>query len=497
MILIFVLATLITSCSLLLFKRDRESGLICITCLCLCLNIVVACLFIAKKGGISHELQALLFLNSEIKTAFQYKMITLDQLGFFMAFARYTFPYFFILLAWYYSMSRQIKKFKMMPTILCVIPFLTLVMYYPSVFDYCTDQFGVPYQIIMVHFSRYWIVAYVAVALILMLIEYKSITIHFFKQNFFQKIMLMVSFAMLYLLYGMQDPAQVYQFYRDTYMSSMQIWYFSPKINEVSYHVSLVFSVIFIVVGFSSLLKYTQLNYQEDKNDVVMKRKFDTAGQGVSFFVHSIKNQLLSNRIVHRKIRELKTSDQLDEEALWKYITVLEETNEVMIIRMEELYNSVKSKSITLVNTELETIVSQSSDKFYKKYPEGKVKVITNHAHEVLADETHLSEAIYNLLINGWEATIAAGNHSPIEITIKEERNYTSLELRDCGLGISKDQMNKIFEPFYSNKNSNHNWGMGLYFVKTIIKSHFGVLRVDSDGSSYSSFLILLPRYDK
>ena len=60
---------------------------------------------------------------------------------------------------------------------------------------------------------------------------------------------------------------------------------------------------------------------------------------------------------------------------------------------------------------------------------------------------------------------------------------------------MTKMQRKKIFEPFYSSKNSNFNWGMGLYYVREIVKSHLGSIRVESKEGVGSSFFILLPKY--
>ena len=56
----------------------------------------------------------------------------------------------------------------------------------------------------------------------------------------------------------------------------------------------------------------------------------------------------------------------------------------------------------------------------------------------------------------------------------RNERLYTLIEVSDNGLGMSKSQIKKIFDPFYSSKNSNYNWGMGLYYVREVVKSHLG-----------------------
>ena len=49
-----------------------------------------------------------------------------------------------------------------------------------------------------------------------------------------------------------------------------------------------------------------------------------------------------------------------------------------------------------------------------------------------------------------------------------------------CIRDRTKAEQKKIFEPFYSSKNSNTSWGMGLYHVRTIVRAHVGSLRVES-----------------
>ena len=76
-----------------------------------------------------------------------------------------------------------------------------------------------------------------------------------------------------------------------------------------------------------------------------------------------------------------------------------------------------------------------------------------------------------------------------------QERLYTVLEVRDEGAGIAPGDQKRIFEPFYSSKNSNYSWGMGLYHARTIVKAHLGTLRVESAPGAGSSVFVLLPRY--
>ena len=113
----------------------------------------------------------------------------------------------------------------------------------------------------------------------------------------------------------------------------------------------------------------------------------------------------------------------------------------------------------------------------------------------MLADVNYLSDALYNLLTNGWEANLSAGHADrPVRLISRQERLYTVLEVRDEGVGIARSEQRKIFEPFYSSKNSNYSWGMGLYHARMIVKAHLGQLRVESAPGRGTSFFVMLPR---
>ena len=112
----------------------------------------------------------------------------------------------------------------------------------------------------------------------------------------------------------------------------------------------------------------------------------------------------------------------------------------------------------------------------------------------VFADEAHLGAAITNLLVNGWEATVSAGRDTPLDIVCYEKRTSVGISVTDHGVGIGQYELNKIFEPFYSSKNSKSNWGLGLYYTKNIISKHRGSLKVESDFGYGTTFFILLPK---
>ena len=88
---------------------------------------------------------------------------------------------------------------------------------------------------------------------------------------------------------------------------------------------------------------------------------------------------------------------------------------------------------------------------------------------------------------------------SPWRVAIRDpagDGNIGVVEVADQGVGIPPEEAGRIFEPFYSHKNSNYNWGMGLYYVRAIVKSHLGLLRMESRPGEGSQFFVMLPRYE-
>ena len=262
------------------------------------------------------------------------------------------------------------------------------------------------------------------------------------------------------------------------------------------YVMIVVVNIICGALGVFSLMHYTQDTLVSDHEEMALERKFDIARTGASVFVHSIKNQLLANRVLEKRIYQELDKPEPDLARIRECVDQLHACNEMLIARSEELYRTVKNKSVLLVPTTIGQVKQTTLERFYRKYPDAKLTCEMDESVTVLADCNYLSEALYNLLTNAWEANVAAGHADrPIGLATRRERLYTVLEISDEGGGITQEEQKKIFEPFYSSKNSNTSWGMGLYHVRTIVRAHVGSLRVESQPGKGTSFFVLLPKY--
>jgi len=494
--IIVVMMLLALSFILFMTRKNRETGLILALTAALSLHCLTVLTYIAKKGGISIDIETLLYGLKSVRTSLQYLVLTLKQLGYAMAVGRYLFPLILVWLALYYSYAPGIRRKRWLLSAACVLPFLSLVCYFPAVFEWLISL--APWMLqTLVNGTLAWILIYLALVAALIIWEYRGISMPYYRRLMRRRSAMMVSLTALYALYCPQDPAQVYLFYRNEYMGAVQgLWYLNPALNIVNYLLVFILVIVCSVVGFHSLMRNAYDNLREGQEEIAIQRKFDTASKGASVFVHSVKNQLLANRVLHKRLGQELNKEALDLEKIREYQQNLAQANEFMLKRMEELYHSVKSNFITLVPTPLAEVCRTAAERFRRKYPDALLETRIPADVLILCDQIHLAETLYNLLTNGWEAQVAAGRtQESLLLECHQERLWTVMEVRDRGNGITKQQRKHIYDPFYSSKNTNFNWGMGLYYVRATVRSHLGVLRVDSRPGMGSSFLVQLPRY--
>lgn len=111
---------------------------------------------------------------------------------------------------------------------------------------------------------------------------------------------------------------------------------------------------------------------------------------------------------------------------------------------------------------------------------------------DVKADYSQLKRVIKNLIQN---AISHSESNKDIDVKIETEQNYVNIKIIDYGKGISKDDIEKIFDKYYSavNKFRKIGTGLGLYLSQQIIKSHGGEILVHSEENINTEFCIKLP----
>ena len=140
-----------------------------------------------------------------------------------------------------------------------------------------------------------------------------------------------------------------------------------------------------------------------------------------------------------------------------------------------------------------------------------KIKLEVKHDRAlgaVRADPSQLEQVIVNLAVNARDAMLSKGEAGTLtistqKVTPREVRalkneilppgNYTALIVEDTGEGIPSDKLGKIFEPFYTTKETGKGTGLGLSTVYGIVKQSDGFIFCDSEPGEGARFSVYLP----
>ncbi|PPS22029.1 two-component system sensor histidine kinase NtrB, partial [Brachyspira murdochii] len=104
-------------------------------------------------------------------------------------------------------------------------------------------------------------------------------------------------------------------------------------------------------------------------------------------------------------------------------------------------------------------------------------------------DERYIKQALINIIQNAIDAM--NDNKKEIYIKLKTIDNYAVISIKDTGIGIKEEDLNKIFEPYFTTKR--HGTGLGLTNVVRIIEAHNGNITIESEYGKGSEVIIKLP----
>ena len=139
-----------------------------------------------------------------------------------------------------------------------------------------------------------------------------------------------------------------------------------------------------------------------------------------------------------------------------------------------------------------------------------KIELSLEHGKDLMpvkADRGQFDQVVINLVVNARDAMPGGGQiiirTSPFSLDASVQRghdlmgagNYVLIEVADTGVGIRKENMEKIFEPFFSTKEVGSGTGLGLSTVYGIVHQSGGFVFVDSAPGEGTTFSVYLPEY--
>ncbi len=198
-------------------------------------------------------------------------------------------------------------------------------------------------------------------------------------------------------------------------------------------------------------------------------------------------------------ISDKKTSEQIKK---WAKVSLrnaerlLRLVNDILdVSRLDTDTMKFDMEKLDTINI-LNEIVEDMKPVIEKKGLEFKID-IPKEVPKMMGDRYRLSQVLKNIFVNAVKFT----DEGHIGIIVKKEEDYININIEDTGIGISKDEVKKIFNKFYQaytgDDRKNEGTGLGLFICKEIIKKHNGTIDVDSEKGKGSTFHIKLPYIHK
>ncbi len=238
---------------------------------------------------------------------------------------------------------------------------------------------------------------------------------------------------------------------------------------------------------------------QTERNNYLMQMKeaIRARDEFLSIASHELKTPLTSMVLQMQMLKRRMEKGQFDESLIHKANDLTLKQCRLLTSLIDDMLDvsriSNGKMNFAFGETSLEDVVTTALEAFSANIEEKDVTVsfkVENNSI-IKADPFRLEQVIYNLLSNA----LKYGERKPIEISILRQGKNAIVEVRDQGLGINPDSIERIFNLFERaiSSTSISGLGLGLYISKQIVDAHHGRIEVESKMNEGSVFRVILP----
>jgi two-component system sensor histidine kinase AtoS len=248
-----------------------------------------------------------------------------------------------------------------------------------------------------------------------------------------------------------------------------------------------------VLIVFDDITRIKRMEEQISHLD-----KLAALGRFSSSIAHEIRNPLTG---IAAGIQYFKRAGMVEPEQQQNIDFILEEVGRIDRL-IGDLMNVVRFSDLIYEHTALEAIMKSAIVSMKELSEERGVTIKMDfpvETREVSVDADRILQVAMNLIKNAIEASTEGGEVTvaisfPVDISdvlFDAVQDFAIIEVRDNGLGLTEEDKNRVFEPFFSKKS--HGTGLGLYVSHGIIERHGGYINVDSTFGEGTTFTVYLP----
>jgi two-component system sensor histidine kinase HydH len=227
------------------------------------------------------------------------------------------------------------------------------------------------------------------------------------------------------------------------------------------------------------------------QREIETSRRLASLGKLAAGVAHEIRNPLSSIKGFATYFRERYRAQPEDQKTAEIMIQEVDRLNRVIT----QLLDFARPLSIEKKRTSLQNLINHTLKMIERQAREKNIrleKVIPADIGEVEIDPDRFSQILLNLFLNAIEAMGQGGGI--LNVALSRERDPSpavKITISDTGVGIKKEDLEHIFDPYFTTKSSGT--GLGLAIVHKIVEAHRGEIRVKSDPGRGTTFSLYFP----
>lgn len=227
---------------------------------------------------------------------------------------------------------------------------------------------------------------------------------------------------------------------------------------------------------------------RETQEDLVRSEKFATLGKVSGGIAHEIRNPL---NAVKTSAYYLLNSKNATEEKIREHLERIDRQVTSIDNVITALSDVAKLPDANRIPTEISGIVKSALSSIGLPGNIRSKIELEDELPKVLVDENQITIAFKNLIRNARDAMPEGGE---ITVFASDNQDHIAVHVKDNGIGIAAEQLEKILEPLYTTKA--RGMGLGLSITRAIVEKNQGDLEVSSQLGQGSRFTIVLEKAD-
>ena len=261
----------------------------------------------------------------------------------------------------------------------------------------------------------------------------------------------------------------------------------------------LYFILACIVLGYfiRFLLKRTEKKHTEEINRLNAAKEKEVHEAKIKFFTmiaHEIRTPV---SLIIGPLEKLMKSPSPMSPEVRRDLSIIDRNSQRLLFLVNQLldFRKVEQEGMTIhfaphnIRLLLEAVcerfgsfIAQHGAQLDVAYPDDDF--------EAMVDSEAVTKLISNLLTNASKYT---KDKVLLSCVVHPEQRTFTIRVTDNGIGISEEEQQKIFNPFYQAADNKPGTGIGLSIVKSIVEAHGGCIEVESEVNKGASFIVTLP----